>query len=244
MKIVSYKKKKNNLYEIMLSNNSIINLYDDVILKYELLLKRELDDKLLEDIIQDNSNLESYYVALKYVNTKLRTEKEIRKKLNNYSNSSIDYTINRLKNEGYLNEELYIKSYINDEINLKLVGQNKILNDLKKIGFKEIDILDYLSSIDNEIFLNKIDKFINNKINTNHNYSGLILKQKIISNLISKGFNKEDIYLIIDNYNFSDNIEIYEKEYNKLKNKLSKKYNGKDLEYRIKNSLLKKGFTK
>ena len=241
---MSYKKKKNNLYEIMLSNNSIINLYDDVILKYELLLKRELDDKLLEDIIQDNSNLESYYVALKYVNTKLRTEKEIRKKLNNYSNSSIDYTINRLKNEGYLNEELYIKSYINDEINLKLVGQNKILNDLKKIGFKEIDILDYLSSIDNEIFLNKIDKFINNKINTNHNYSGLILKQKIISNLISKGFNKEDIYLIIDNYNFSDNIEIYEKEYNKLKNKLSKKYNGKDLEYRIKNSLLKKGFTK
>ena len=68
MKIKSYKKKKSNIYEITLSNNDKISLYDDVILKYELLLKKEINKQLLDEIISFNSNLESYNIALKYLN--------------------------------------------------------------------------------------------------------------------------------------------------------------------------------
>ena len=35
-----------------------ISLYDDVILKYELLLKKEIDNKLLEEIIKYNEKIE------------------------------------------------------------------------------------------------------------------------------------------------------------------------------------------
>ena len=58
----------------------------------------------------------------------------------------------------------------------------------------------------------------------------------------NKGFYKEDINTIINEYEFNDNNLIKEKEYNKLKKKLSKKYSGEELEYRIKLGLLKKGF--
>ena len=242
MKIVAYKKKKNNLYEIALSNKDKINLYDDVILKYELLLKKELDEKLLKEIIKENSYLESYYVALKYISTKLRTEKEIRNKLKDYSKDIIDYSINRLKKDGYLNSELYIKSYINDCINLKLMGKNKILYDLKKLGFKEVDILNYLNTFEDEIFLNKIDKYINKRITTNHNMSSCNLKQKIIGELVNKGFYKEDINNILDRYDIQDDKIIYEKEYNKIKNKLSRKYSGEELDKQIKIKLYQKGF--
>lgn len=242
MKIVCYKKKKNNLYEITLSNNEKISLYDDVILKYELLLKKEIDDYLFKEICLYNEKIEGYNIALKYLNSKLRTEKEIRKKLNNYSQDTIDYIVNRLKNDGYLNDLLYIKSYINDEINLKLSGPNKILNDLKKLGFKEDDILNYLNTFDKEIWFNKINKYTLKKINSNHNLSGIILKQKLFTDLYNKGFNREDINLIIDNIEFIDNSLIKEKEYNKLKNKLSKKYSGEELEYYIKMHMYKKGF--
>lgn len=242
MKIISYQKKKNNLYEITLSNNEVYALYDDVILKHELLLKKELNDKELEKILEENKLQESYIKALKYLNSKLRTEKEIRKKLAEYDYKTINYVIERLKKEGYINDKLYIKSYINDEINLKLIGQNKILYDLKKLGFNEDDILNYLNTFDNELWLNKIDKYISKKINNNHNLSGMMLKQKIIQELINKGFYKEDINSIIDNFTFEDNNDIKEKEYNKLKIKLSKKYSGEELEYRIKIGLLKKGY--
>ena len=81
MKIIKYRKKKSNIYEITLSNNDKISLYDDVILKYELLLKKDITDKLLKEVITYNSFIESYHVSLKYINSKLRTEKEIRNKL-------------------------------------------------------------------------------------------------------------------------------------------------------------------
>jgi len=242
MKITNYKKKKTNLYEVTLSNNEKLLLYDDVILKYELLLKKEINEKELDEIIEFNSYLESYNKALKFIITKLRTEKEIRTKLNVFSKDAINYTITRLKKEGYLNSELYIKSYINDEVNLKLIGPSKILFNLKKLGFKDEEVLNYLNEFDNDVWLNKIHKYISKKINSNHNLSGNMLKQKIIQDLHIKGFYNNQINSIINEFEFNDNTELKEKEYNKLKNKLSKKYSGEELEYRIKIGLIKKGY--
>ena len=44
MQISKYKKLKNNIYEVTLENDEKIKLYEDVILKEELLLKKEIDD--------------------------------------------------------------------------------------------------------------------------------------------------------------------------------------------------------
>ncbi len=242
MKINSYFKKKNNIYELTLDNNKKLELYDDVILKYDLLLKGEIDNKNLEEILEYNLSLCAYNEAVKYLNIKMRTKNEIIKKLNKYSKSTINYVIDRLNNEGYLNNEAYIKAYISDDINLKLNGPNKILLDLKKLGFEEIKILKYLNDYDNDIWFNKIRKTITKKINSNHNLSGLMLKNKIINDLITKGFRKEDILIVIEEFEFNDDIKIYEKEYLKLKNKLSKKYSGEELNKQISNYLFKKGF--
>ena len=242
MKIKSYKKKSNNLYEITLDNNAKISLYADVILKYNLLQKKEIKKEELEEIVKNNKYLESYYVAIKYLNNKLRVEKEIRKKLSNYDKEVIDYTIDRLQKEGYLNNSLYIRSYVNDEVNLKLTGPVKIKNDLLKLGFKEIEINNYLDTFSNEVWLEKIEKHIKKAIKNNRNYSSLFLKNKITNDLIKKGFLKSQINTIINEYEFSDNLDIYNKEYNKLKNKLSSKYQGRDLELQIKMRLKKKGF--
>ena len=123
-KILKFRKKKySNIYEITLSNNEK--------LKYELLLKKEIDEKLLDEIIIYNNYLESYNKALKLIKTKLRTEKELRDKLFDYSEEAILYTIDRLRKEGYLNKDLYIKAFINDAINLKMVGPVAIIHDLK-----------------------------------------------------------------------------------------------------------------
>ena len=53
MKIIKYEKKGNNKYKIHLENNESINVYEDVIIKNNLLYKKELDRKLLEKIDDD-----------------------------------------------------------------------------------------------------------------------------------------------------------------------------------------------
>ena len=241
MKIKINKKKKNSLYEVLIDQEKI-NLYDDVIINNNLLLKKEITKDELDNILKENNFLEAYHKAINYINAKLRTEKEIRKRLQNYSKEVINKTIERLQKEGYLNDLNYIKAYTNDAINLKNIGPIKIKCELKKLGFKENDITNYLDTFKKDIWFDKINKYIKKRINSNHNLSAFSLKQKIIHELSLKGYSLSDINNLINEYEFVDDKTIYKKEYLKIKNKYSKKYSDEELEYRIKAYLRNKGF--
>ena len=80
MKIGKYTKLKSNKYSVEIDGISV-KLYDDVIVKYELLRRKEIDDNLFKEMTEYNDRLEAYYKALKYISKKLRTEKEIEKYL-------------------------------------------------------------------------------------------------------------------------------------------------------------------
>lgn len=45
MKILKYKKKKNGQYELMLESGEELSLYEDVILNFDLLLKKTIDEE-------------------------------------------------------------------------------------------------------------------------------------------------------------------------------------------------------
>ena len=242
MKIINYKKKTKNTYEVTLSNNESVILYEDIIFKYELLLKKEITKNELDKAKKENENYFIYYEALKYITKKMRTEKEIRTKFKEYNSISVDYAIDRLKQEKYINNDIYIKSYINDIINLKLDGPLKIKSNLNKLGFTDIEINSYLDTIENDIWTTKINKIITKEININKKYSSYLLKNKIQTKLINLGYPKELINSELNNYNFIDNQDIYIKEKEKAIKKYSKKYSGYELEMKVKNYLYQKGF--
>ena len=76
MKIIKYEKKGNNTYKIYLENNQTINVYEDVILKNNLLYKKELDQTLLEKISNDNLYEDIYNKCVKYISIRLRSIQE------------------------------------------------------------------------------------------------------------------------------------------------------------------------
>ena len=78
-------------------------------------------------------------------------------------------------------------------------------------------------------------------IKNNHSRAGVVLKSKIFNDLKVLGYSSEVINKIINDYNYNDNKDIYKKEYNKIYNRLSKKYEGKELEYKINQVLYQKG---
>ncbi len=243
MKIIKFKKKKSNLYEITFEDNTTLNLYDDVIIKYNLLSKKDIDKNLLKEIISANANLECYYKALKYLNIKLRSKKEVKKYLNKeYSNDIVSKTIKRLEQEKYLNDDIFLKSFINDKINLTLKGPFYIQKELINLGLKEEKIINYLNTFDDEVWILKINKIIGKKVKSNHNLGNELLKEKIRKYLIQEGYNVLLINECLNNYSFNNDSVILEKELNKEYLKLSKKYNGEELIYKIKYNLYKKGF--
>lgn len=74
--------------------------------------------------------------ALKVITFRDRTEKEIREKLiqKGYDEDSIEETTEFLKNYGYINDEKYASSFINDAINLKKWGKIRVRTELIKRG--------------------------------------------------------------------------------------------------------------
>lgn len=240
MEIKKYKKLKNNVYELELSNNLKVKLYDDVIVKYNLLLKKNITDKELKEIINFNDELESYYLALKYITKKLRCEKEVIEylKKNNYNSVVIEKTINRLKKYNYLNREVYIKSFINDRYNFSYDGPNKIKRKLNELGFNDDEIIPYID----KDYQDKIEKIIDKKVNNNHKLSNNMLKQNISNYLINLGYSKDMFIDYLNKININ-NKEYLIKDFDKLINKYKNKYNDKELRYVLKNKLFIKGYS-
>ena len=127
MKIIKYKKLSANKYKVFLEDGSNITLHENIIIKYNLLINKEINIDEMQDIIKDNNNYLVYDLALKYISTKMRCEGELREylKKKNIEDDEINNIIERLKQNGFINEKLYVKSFISDKVRLSNYGQNK-----------------------------------------------------------------------------------------------------------------------
>ena len=242
MKIEKYVKDKNNKYKVYIDNEGYV-LYDDIIAKYQLLFKSDIDKEELDNIIKDNTELSSYYQAIKYITKKLRSEKEIDDYLIKYGvNKDIRIkTINKLKENKFINDSIFLKAYINDQINLTNNGPVKIKKCLLKLGIASESIDYALYSIDENIWVDKIANYINKKSKLNKSDSELKLKMKLKMDLINLGYDKSLIESKLVSFHIDD-TDIKKKEYEKIKKKLSLKYEGYELEQKIKEKMYRKGF--
>jgi regulatory protein len=136
---------------------------------------------------------------------------------------------------------LFAKLYINNQIVTTNRGPLRIKKDLLDKGVSNSIIDEELDEFREDVQLEKIDKVINKSIKSNHSRGGVILKSKIFNDLKTLGYDSSIINKIINDYDYSDNKDLYKKEYDKLYRKLSKKYEGKELEYKINERLYQKG---
>lgn len=234
MKINKYKKVGKNKYKVYFDNNEII-LFEDVILKYDLLLLKDVSLELLDKIIDENKFYEAYDMSLNYIETKMRNKSEIIKylKRKDYSDELINKVISKLVDLKILDDKLYIQAFINDKINLSNDGPYKIKKSLLELEFNENDIDNYLNNFDESIWENKLIKIVNKKKKIMDNKSYYMFITKLKNDLFNLGYDKYMIDNILVNIKYESNA--LEKDYNRA----LKKYNDKN---KIINYLLRKGY--
>lgn len=242
MKKISKIKKNNNKYTIILSDNSSLSFYSDTLIKYNLLKPRDISDKELEEIINYNDYTEAYNKALTYISYKQRTKKEIKDKLCNYSNDVSDKVIEKLDELGLLDEKKYIEAFINDQINLGNKGLLYMKKELEKLNINSYYIDEFLNNIKDDIWIEKVRKIVDKKINTNRKLPKERLLLKIKNDLIMLGYSKNIIDKVLNEVVIEDGNEVIEMTFDKEYKRLSKKYKDKELEKKVKYNLYKKGF--
>jgi SOS response regulatory protein OraA/RecX len=124
---------------------------------------------------------------------------------------------------------------------MSMDGPNKIRKELEDNDIGNTYIDESLNSFTVELEIERIEKIVDKQIKLNNNKGANLLKKKIQIYLLNLGYTYELINMVLSNKKLVDD-NLYKKEYEKLFNQLSKKYSGKELEYKLKQKLYQKGF--
>lgn len=243
MIIKKFLKMKNGKYKLVLENDDYVIVHENYILKNDLLLSKEISDQDIKDIDKINNNYNAYDLAIKYISVKYRSCYEVCEHLKSkdISKEVIDEVIKRLKEQNYLDDNVYAKAFVNDRIKFSNNGPLKIKRELEAREVSNLIIEDALKVFDYSLEKEKLDKLVPKYVKTIRNKSYSMMKNKVCEYFFNLGYNRNIVLNILDGVEYDDNSARI-KEYNKLYNKLSKKYSGNELEIRIKQGLYKNGY--
>ena len=118
MKVIKYKKLANSRYKVYLDDSHELLLYEDVILKYNLLIRKDIDEELIIEMDKYNQECDVYYVALNSIKNRFRSVYELKGILlrKEYPSNLVNLAIEKLIKQGYLNDRSYCKSFIGFKI--------------------------------------------------------------------------------------------------------------------------------
>jgi len=241
-------KIKGNRYLLKVEKDKTLTKHivsENIIIKYNLLNPKELNNVEYKAISKTNIEDDLYEKALVFIDFKMRSISEVKKRLLKEVKDEelINKIIKRLKTNKYLDDTLYVKSYIDEKIDFDLVGPRYIKEKLILKGIHYDLINQYLEKYKDELQYDKIFEIIKNetkfKIKKPYKKAYLAIKQKLVNkgfsfNIIESSLisNKEEIKMMIDDLPILKNeiskllkkydINIYEQKNKVIKSLLSK----------------------
>lgn len=244
MNITKFRKINKGKYKVYLDNGQSISLYEDVIIKNNLLIHKKVNEELLDKIKKENKEMSIYNIAINYISTKYRSEKEVTYYLNTKKASSfvISKTISRLKKEGYIDDLKFAKAYVNDQMKLSTSGPYKIKTMLLKYGICEDIVTDIMEEIDEESIRKKLSNLMEKQIKLKKGSLNMI-KFKLLNYFINLGYDRDMILKTLDSCTIETDFNYLKKEYDKLYNKYSRKYEGESLKRCVVSKLYSKGYS-
>ena len=202
LKIEKYEKIGQSKYRLYLENGEVIDTYDEIILKNELLLKKELDSYLYNQILIESKIQELYNSCIKYISIRIRSTKEIRDylKRKNTEEEDINYIIEKLLTNKFLDDSRFCQCFIKDKLKFTTMGEYKIIYELKKHNITQ-EIIDYHKDLfDRDILVDKIDKIITKQINSNRKLDNYKLRNKLYNHLLNLGYSSSLVIERLNNY--------------------------------------------
>lgn len=190
MKIDQYEKIGVSKYRLYLDNGEVVDTYDDVILKYELLLKRELTREIYQSIFIETSLQEQYNACVKYIGIRIRSTKEIEDYLRKrkVEDEDIFVIIERLKKAKFLDDAYFAKCFVHDKLKFTTMGKYQIEQELKKHRIDSSIINEVISEVDDDVMRDKIFKLIEKKQRSNHKLDKFKLRNQLYHQLLRLGY--------------------------------------------------------
>ena len=220
---------------------------EDVLIKYKLKKGMELDEFSVLEIHYQDDIRKAYNLAVSYLARRMRSEQEIRAylKKKEVEEPVIQEVIHKLTAQKYIDDQEFANAYVRTQVSTTDKGPELILIELKEkgIGKNAADIAMEAFTLEHQ--LEKAVKLAKKYIGKNSRDSHRVMKQKLESLLIRKGYPFDIIHRAIselDVQEASDEFEAIRYQWEKLHRKYSR-LEGAEYDRKMKQALYRKGFS-
>lgn len=150
-KITKVEKQKNNdnRYSIYLDDEFAFGVHKDILIKYELLKGKEIEDDFINEVIKAKEQSKANNYALKLLSYRSKTSKEILKKMREkgYDQVTINNSVEFLEKLGYVNDRQYALNFVREKVNIKKLGRKRLEFELFKKGIDQDIVNDVISEL-------------------------------------------------------------------------------------------------
>ena len=129
---IEQQKKNNHRYSIFLNEEYSFSVSEDTLVKLRLRKGMGIDKEQLDYILRQEEINSCKAFGIKLLSHKARNEYEIKDKMlkKGFNEETISEAIEYLREQNYINDEEYAKSYIKDRVNIKKLGYVRIKSEL------------------------------------------------------------------------------------------------------------------
>lgn len=129
-----------------------------------------------------------------------RCHKEVEQKLYDLKmiSEAKEQIILHLLQHNFLNEERFSKAYVRGKFSIKKWGRIKIVNELKFRNVSSYNIKTALQEINDDDYLKTLQKIAEKKLGLIQESNSFKKKNKLSTFLISKGFESELVYKVVN----------------------------------------------
>lgn len=246
--MIQVQKRRKDRFNIYVDGEYAFPVSEAALIKTGLHKGMTLTKERQEAIEHENNAYLAYTIAVDYLSYGLRSEKEVRQKLleNEIEMPHIHATLERLRDQKYIDDQIYGESYTRTAANINRKGPRQIEQELKRKGLDEETIQLSLEQYPEEQQLENAAALAEKSLNKQTRTSSKDAKMKVRMHLQQKGYDKDVITKVFENLDSEkseeDELFALRVQGEKVWRRYARKAEGRELEQKVKSNLYQKGF--
>ncbi|MDU0201281.1 regulatory protein RecX [Paenibacillus sp. MAH-36] len=150
--LVEKQKRGKHRYNIFLNEEYAFSVHEDILIKHRLVKGESVDLQDMERIIQDEEQNNAYMKALRAIGRRPHSSSELKRKLkeSGYEPPIIEWVIEKLASQNYLNDEEFAKMWTDSRIISQKKGRNLVRQELQQKGIDKELVKHAMENINQE----------------------------------------------------------------------------------------------
>jgi regulatory protein len=201
MKVTEIRQQKNGRFAVYIDGEYTLSVFKDTLLESSFAKDCEVSQKELDAAEEKDNERKANERALTILSYRDHSKEELRRKLvRTVGEEEAQRAADHMEEIGLINDGDYAKKLAAELINIRLMGADRAVFEMKRRGISSETAREIVEEIDDDP-QNRIERFIEKKYS---NISDENVRRRATSALMRNGYRWDDIREVLDKFSQTD----------------------------------------